>query len=227
MVESINNNFQQQQQQEQISELKLILVGDGGVGKTTFVKRHITGEFEKKYIATIGVEVHPMEFFTSKGKVKFNVWDTAGQEKLAGLKDGYYIDAHCAIIMFDVCSRITYKNVPKWHRDINRICGDNIPIVLVGNKVDEKNRKVKAKQILYARKHGLQYFDISAKSNYQFEKPFVWLLKKLTGDSNLSLMKAPVLQPEEVVMDSEQIKELEDEYEKAKNANIDDGDEDI
>ena len=214
-------------EQQQINELKLILVGDGGVGKTTFVKRHLTGEFEKKYIATIGVEVHPMEFTTSKGKIKFNVWDTAGQEKLAGLKDGYYIDAHCAIIMFDVTSRITYKNVPKWHRDITRICGENIPIVLVGNKVDEKNRKVKAKQILYARKHGLQYFDISAKSNYQFEKPFVWLLKKLTGDSTLSLVEELALMPSEVHMDQQQIKELEDEYELAKNANIEDVDEEI
>ena len=55
-----------------------MLVGDGGVGKTTFVKRHLTGEFEKKYIATLGVEVHPMEFSTNHGKIKFNVWDTAG-----------------------------------------------------------------------------------------------------------------------------------------------------
>lgn len=219
MVETTN--------QQETAELKLILVGDGGVGKTTFVKRHLTGEFEKKYIATIGVEVHPMEFFTSKGQVKFNVWDTAGQEKLAGLKDGYYIDAHCAIIMFDVCSRITYKNVPKWHRDITRICGESIPIVLVGNKVDEKNRKVKAKQIHYARKHGLQYFDISAKSNYQFEKPFVWLLKKLTGDSNLSLVKAPVLAPVEVPLSNEQIAEMEKEYNEALNAPIDDNDEEI
>ena len=70
-------------------EFKLVLVGDGGVGKTTFVKRHLTGEFEKKYIATLGVEVHPMPFFTSCGKVLFNVWDTAGQEKFGGLRDGY------------------------------------------------------------------------------------------------------------------------------------------
>jgi len=213
-------------EQQQSNELKLILVGDGGVGKTTFVKRHLTGEFEKKYIATQGVEVHPMEFFTSKGKIKFNVWDTAGQEKLSGLRDGYYIDAHCAIIMFDVCSRITYKNVPKWYKDITRIC-ELIPIVLVGNKVDEKNRKVKAKQILFARKHGLQYFDISAKSNYQYEKPFVWLLKKLTGDPNLTLVEAPLLAAAEVELDPNYIREMEEEYEKAKNTAIEDLDEDI
>ena len=207
-------------------ELKLILVGDGGVGKTTFVKRHLTGEFEKKYIATQGVEVHPMEFNTTKGKIRFNVWDTAGQEKLSGLRDGYYIDAHCAIIMFDVTSRITYKNVSKWYKDITRIC-ENIPIVLVGNKVDEKNRKVKAKQILFARKHGIQYFDISAKSNYQFEKPFLWILKKLTADSNLSLVEAPVLAPAEVHMDHQQIKDMEEELANAQNAPIDDMDEEI
>jgi len=61
-------------------EFKLILVGDGGVGKTTFVKRHLTGEFEKKYVATLGVEVHPLVFHTNRGPIKFNVWDTAGQE---------------------------------------------------------------------------------------------------------------------------------------------------
>jgi small GTP-binding protein len=61
-------------------EFKLILVGDGGVGKTTFVKRHLTGEFEKKYVATLGVEVHPLQFHTNRGPIKFNVWDTAGQE---------------------------------------------------------------------------------------------------------------------------------------------------
>lgn len=70
-------------------EFKLVFVGDGGVGKTTFVKRHITGEFERRYIATVGVEVHPMTFHTNHGPICFNVWDTAGQEKLSGLRDGY------------------------------------------------------------------------------------------------------------------------------------------
>lgn len=68
---------------------KVVLVGDGGVGKTTFVKRHISGEFEKRYIATMGVEVHPLKFFTNFGPIVMNVWDTAGQEKLGGLRDGY------------------------------------------------------------------------------------------------------------------------------------------
>merc|ERR1711964_849028 len=148
--------------QAPLAEFKLIMVGDGGTGKTTFVKRHVTGEFEKKYVATIGVEVHPLPFDTNRGRICFNVGDTAGQEKFGGLRDGYYIQGQCAIIMFDVTSRITYKNVPNWHRDIVRVC-ENIPIVLVGNKVDVKDRQVKARNIQFHRKRNLQYYDLSAR----------------------------------------------------------------
>ncbi|MGH0175877.1 UNVERIFIED_CONTAM: hypothetical protein FKN15_071110 [Acipenser sinensis] len=110
------------------------------------------------FTATLGVEVHPLVFHTNRGAIKFNVWDTAGQEKFGGLRDGYYIQAQCAVIMFDVTSRVTYKNVPNWHRDLVRVC-ENIPIVLCGNKVDIKDRKVKAKSIVFHRKKNLQTCD--------------------------------------------------------------------
>lgn len=205
---------------------KLVLVGDGGVGKTTFVKRHLTGEFEKKYVATLGVEVHPLGFTTNRGPITFNVWDTAGQEKFGGLRDGYYIQGQCAIIMFDVTSRITYKNVPTWHKDLVRVC-ENIPIVLCGNKVDIKDRKVKAKAITFHRKKNLQYYDISAKSNYNFEKPFLWLARKLAGDANLEFVAMPALNPPEVTIDPELLRKYEQEIEAAKNAPIPDDEDDI
>ena len=197
----------EQKQNDVVAEYKLVLCGDGGTGKTTFVKRHLTGEFEKKYIATLGVEVHPMEFCTTRGVIRFQVWDTAGQEKLSCLRDGYYIGAHCAIIMFDVCSRVTYKNVTKWYKELTRVC-EKIPIVLVGNKVDVADRKVKASQILFPKKYGIQYYDISAKSNYQFEKPFLYLLKKLSGDPNLTLVEAPALKPAEITITKEMIERM-------------------
>jgi GTP-binding nuclear protein Ran len=99
-------------------------------------------------LATLGVEVHPMRFSTNFGKICFNVWDTAGQEKFGGLRDGYYIQGQCGIIMFDVTSRITYKNVPNWHRDLDRVC-ENIPIVLCGNKVDVKVRSIKSLSVSF------------------------------------------------------------------------------
>ncbi|KAL8521906.1 hypothetical protein ACS0TY_012163 [Phlomoides rotata] len=188
------------QQTVDYPSFKLVIVGDGGTGKTTFVKRHLTGEFEKKYEPTIGVEVHPLDFFTNCGKIRFYCWDTAGQEKFGGLRDGYYIHGQCAIIMFDVTARLTYKNVPTWHRDLCRVC-ENIPIVLCGNKVDVKNRQVKAKQVTFHRKKNLQYYEISAKSNYNFEKPFLYLARKLAGDANLHFVESPALAPPEVQID--------------------------
>merc|ERR1711871_1710152 len=209
-------------------EFKLVLVGDGGVGKTTLVKRHLTGEFEKKYIPTLGVEVHPLKFNTNRGQLKFNVWDTAGQEKFGGLRDGYYIQGQCAIIMFDVTSRITYKNVPNWHKDLVRVC-ENIPIVLCGNKVDVKDRKVKIKQITFHRKKNLQYYDVSAKSNYNFEKPFLWLAKKLVGDPNLTLVEEVAKAPQEVVISEEEKARMEAEMQQAQAIPIpaDDDDDDF
>ena len=116
------------------STYKIVLAGDGGVGKTTYLRRFLTGEFTKNYIATVGAEVQPLDFNTTDKNMLFDIWDTAGQEKYSGVHDDYYKNAHAAIIMFDVTSRITYKNVPKWYKDLTRIC-ENIPIVLVGNKV--------------------------------------------------------------------------------------------
>ena len=68
-----------------------MLIGDGGTGKSTIVKSHLTGEFEKKYVATLAVELHPPIFHTNRCAVRFNVWDSAGQEKFGGFRDGYYI----------------------------------------------------------------------------------------------------------------------------------------
>lgn len=192
----------------QTPEFKLVLVGDGGTGKSTFVKRHIEGSFERKYVATLGVEVRPLRFFTNHGQVVFNIWDTAGQEKFGGLRDGYYIQGECAIIMFDVTSRITYKHVPNWYRDLTRVC-DNIPIVLVGNKVDIKDRKVKARQVTFHRKRNLPYYDISAKSNYNYEKPFLWLLRKITGSGDLCFAAQAALQPPDIFISDEDKQKLE------------------
>lgn len=151
--------------------------------------------------------------------------------------------------MFDVTSRVTYKNVPNWHRDLVRVC-ENIPIVLCGNKVDIKDRKVKAKSIVFHRKKNLQvcwkaiflnkkklmfildyfwmlqYYDISAKSNYNFEKPFLWLARKLIGDPNLEFVAMPALQPPEVQMDPNWQKQIEREIDEANDIPLPDDDDD-
>jgi GTP-binding nuclear protein Ran len=187
---------------------KLVLVGDGGTGKTTFVKRHMTGEFTKKYVATIGAEIYSLPFSTNYGDIIFNVWDTAGQEKFGGLRDTYYIAADCAIIMFDVTARITYKNVPNWHRDLTNVC-KNIPICLCGNKVDLKDRKVKASTITFRHKKDIIYYDISAKSNYNYDLPFLALARKVFEKPDLFFVMNYGLLPPETQVDEDMAKQAE------------------
>jgi GTP-binding nuclear protein Ran len=120
--------------------------------------------------------------------------------------------------------------------DLVRVC-ENIPIVLCGNKVDVKERKVKAKTITFHRKKNLQYYDISAKSNYNFEKPFLWIARKLVGNPSLvrflspsatsksehsslltiiqDFVAAPALAPPEVEVNPELIAQYQTEMEQA------------
>lgn len=125
--------------------------------------------------------------------------------------------------MFDVTSRMTYKNVPQWHRDLVRVC-ENIPIVLCGNKVDIKDRKVKAKTITFHRKKSLQYYELSAKSNYNFEKPFLWIARKLIGNPGVEFTRALALRPPEVIIPDEQIAQMNKEIEEASHIPLPDED---
>ena len=142
------------------------------------------------------------------------------------MRDGYYIHGQCAIIMFDVTSRTTYKNVPTWHRDITRVCED-IPIVLCGNKVDVRNRQVRAKTITFHRKKNLQYYELSAKSNYNFEKPFLYLARKLAGDPNLQFVESVALAPPEVMIDPAELAKYEAELASAAAQPLPDEDDEL
>ena len=145
---------------------------------------------------------------------------------LGGLRDGYYIGGQAAIIMFDVTARVTYKSVPHWHKDLTRVC-ENIPIVLCGNKIDCRDRKVKPRDIQFHRKKNLQYYDISAKSNYNFEKPFLYIVRKLTANPDAQFVEAPALAPPEVQLDAAQVAAWETELEVANQKLLPDDDDDL
>lgn len=180
------------------STFKLCLIGDGNVGKTTFMARHQTGEFIKNYSATWGVNWFPLVFHTTKGTITLNVWDYGGQEKLGGSRDDYFTNADCAILMFDVTNKESYNNIPKWHSDFARVCPTS-PIVLVGNKCDvtKEERKILPKMItLHTKLSNIaKYYDVSAKSNYNFEKPFLCLLRVLMKDETLQFVESPDFLP--------------------------------
>jgi small GTP-binding protein len=140
-----------------IKNYKVVIAGSGGSGKTAFVMRMMCNSFfSPKYIATLGVEVHPVNV---NANVVFNIWDCAGQERFVGLGDGYFIGADAAMVFYDLTSNKTYQEAQKWTDDIRRVC-PNIPIILVGNKADIRD----------GRRAPETRFNISVKDNQLIEK---------------------------------------------------------
>lgn len=129
--------------------------------------------------------------------------------------------------MFDVVDKLTFKNVPNWCRDIADVC-KKIPVCICGNKVDrEVDRKVKASAaVKYAKKKKFEYFDISAKTNYNFEMPFLYFARILLNDPNLVFIEAANLLPAEAHIDSATLKAIETNLALAREQDFDDAQDD-
>ena len=107
------------------TEIKVVLVGDGKVGKTSLVKKCLTDEFETKYVPTLGVEVYPFN--------NYNIWDTAGQDRFGGLRDGYYVDANIICIVISQYMKNLQRSLDGWYNLImeNTTKSENCSIVII------------------------------------------------------------------------------------------------
>lgn len=169
-------------------EFKIVLVGDSGVGKTSFIKRHRNGSFDSKYIATQGVDVAPLTFNTNYGLIMFKMWDCAGQEKFGGLRDGYYYNADGAIVMFDLGNKTNSNNINKWVTHVKNIVPD-VPFVICGNKYDLPDKNIDITTIPL--EDNCKLCCVSAKTSFKYEMPFLHLAKKLTKHEDLEFIEIP------------------------------------
>ncbi|XP_077301483.1 uncharacterized protein LOC143922098 [Arctopsyche grandis] len=171
-------------------KFKICLVGDGGTGKTTFINKVLNGDFISKYYATQGAVT---KFLTlglgDNSFVKYEVWDTAGQEKNVGLKDGYYIGAIAGFFFFDANSRETMANIPKHMKAFANACGVENPLMFIlANKMDiAKNMVDFSKYANKVSQYNPEFIQISAKTGHNFDKPFEKLSRSLFNDANLVL----------------------------------------
>ena len=176
---------------------KLVLLGDTRVGKTSFVRRHATGEFSRTYEPSRTLTVGPLKFHTTAGRTQFSVWECPSQ---GGLGDSYYIGADCAIIMFDRSRPASMQSVANRISSLQHLCPE-IPIVIVGSHADIKSPKYtvinvqkfyRELRVRFGYHRVIAYYDISSKSNYNFEKPFLALMRKLKNDQNLQSTEHPL-----------------------------------
>jgi small GTP-binding protein len=120
-----------------VYRIKVIIIGEPGVGKTSLVKKFVSGRFTRDYRVSIGANLFVKDLtLNSDVEVTIQIWDIAGQEKWVKMRHLYYKGAHGALIVGDVTRENTFEQLKEfWNPDLSQFCGD-IPKILVVNKVD-------------------------------------------------------------------------------------------
>jgi small GTP-binding protein len=121
---------------------KIMVIGDIAVGKTSLIRRYVENIFKEEYMSTIGVEfLQKKVLIDNKYPVTLVLWDVAGHSKFATFKSTYYSGSDFIIIVFDITKQRSYRSIERWLSEAQRILGNKIPFVIVGNKADLENER--------------------------------------------------------------------------------------
>ena len=132
--------FPSQEHTKEDFKLKVVLLGDSGVGKTNLISRYVTNKFEEDTKSTIGVEFFCKTYKVNNDKIiKVEIWDTAGQERYKSITSVYYKGAKGAFIVYDITSKKSFDNIDKWINEIKEKNNNDVKLIIIGNKVDLDN----------------------------------------------------------------------------------------
>jgi small GTP-binding protein len=146
---------------------KICVFGDYNTGKTSFINRLHKQKYVEEYNPTIGIDYMSKIIDSGNGyKIKTTFWDCAGQERFNSIIDGFFRNITAGILFFDVSNRKSYTNVLDWIKMFRQYNDENIPILLVGNKIDKENRCIsKHDAYILANDFNLLYIEMSIKNN--------------------------------------------------------------
>ena len=165
-------------------KIKVTVIGDGSVGKTSLIQKFTQGTFQTDYIKTIGAQLTNYKAEIDGYKIELIFWDIAGQDDFHFLRPSFYRASRAAIIVYSLeendLGRRSFEHINKWYQDVNQFCGE-IPIVLFANKVDLINEesldKTKIENLI--KKHNLiGYYITSAKTGQGLDEAFNDLIKE-------------------------------------------------
>jgi len=160
--------------------LKVIILGDSGVGKTSLMHQYVNKKFSASYKATIGADFLTKEVLVDDRLVTMQLWDTAGQERFQSLGVAFYRGADCCVLVYDVNNSKSFDTLDSWRDEFliqaSPMDPESFPFVVLGNKVDagEDKRVISSKRAaaFCQAKGGIPYFETSAKEGVNVEQAF-------------------------------------------------------
>ena len=164
--------------------LKIVILGDSGVGKTTLLQQYLNGKVNLNSKPTIGADFSKKEVLIDDNVVTLQIWDTAGQEKFQSLGYAFYRGADCCCLVYDITNPVSMENLDRWRKgfmdNCGRTCSESFPFVVLGNKLDRENERSVASQTgqQYAQEHQMAFFETSAQLGTHVEDVFIEMAKQ-------------------------------------------------
>ena len=185
--------------------IKLIVVGEPYVGKTTLINAFCENYYSCQYYSTIGVDFKTKIINIDDKLVKVQIWDTAGQERFRSIINSYYHGAQCVILMFDLTNISTFDKLDYWYNNIELNINREHKILLVGSKIDERDNIILdtnfPKRINeFASSHNMDYIEISSKNNINIDKVFQKLVKDTIDDPIMKIQPHHLIPKETIVI---------------------------
>jgi small GTP-binding protein len=189
-------------------KLKIVVVGDSGVGKTNLIRRFIQDDFQSNSKATVGVEFFSKSFKINDNVFKIEIWDTAGQERYKSITAAYYKGAKGGLVVYDVTSKTSFDNVDNWVSEIKEKASTDMKTMMIGNKIDLKDeRAVSTEEALEkAKLLELPLMEASALDSTNVKQAFYDLLKEMYKEvkKTIDVVEQAEKQNEGVQLDTNQ-----------------------